>query len=221
MNHFKNYFINIEKKLINIGIDSEVEQFDEDYKNNLKIHFNIPLNSKVIGTLARLHHLKGVDILIKSFEIMCKNRKDICLLIIGDGPERKKLENICKNSKIKDKIIFTGALEKPWEEAGIIMDVFVLPSYKENIPISILEAMARNIPVFASNVGGISEELPEHCIVENNDENQYSEKILSILEDKEKIKYIVKNNNLHLKNNFNVIKMVNILQEFYEQKYNL
>ena len=221
MRFFKKYFSNSQKKLINIGIESDINVTDNVNRADIRKRLGIPDNAKIIGTVARLHKLKGIDILVKAFSILCSKRDDIYNIIIGDGPERKRLEILCNTLGVENKVIFTGSLKDPWEEFGFIIDIFVLPSLKENIPVSILEAMARNIPVIASNAGGICEEIPESCIVKEDCPEKYSLKILEILENNEKIKDITNKNFLRLKKRFNIDTMVKKLEMFYEQKYNL
>ncbi len=121
-------------------------------KSDLGIENNTPL----IGTVARLHPQKGIDILIDSVAILLNKGIDIKALIVGDGPIKEKLFNYVNQKGIKNNIVFTG-FRKDVCQYLALMDIFVLPSRWEGFGISAVESMAMGIPVVASNVGGISE----------------------------------------------------------------
>jgi glycosyltransferase involved in cell wall biosynthesis len=76
------------------------------------------------------------------------------LLIVGEGPERPRLEAIVGAAGLEDRVAFAGfqADTSGWYAA---MDAFVLPSLTEGTPMAMLEAMAHRLPVIASNVGGV------------------------------------------------------------------
>ena len=81
---------------------------------------------------------------------------DVKLLLVGDGPERARLEQISRISKFSKNIFFLGSL-KSTKEVLNISDLFILPSSKESFGLSALEAMACGVPVIASDSGGIPE----------------------------------------------------------------
>ena len=78
------------------------------------------------------------------------------LLLVGDGPERSKVEQRCRGCDMCDDITFVGNLAKV-EEILTGADLFVLPSETESFGLSALEAMACGVPVIATNVGGVPE----------------------------------------------------------------
>lgn len=109
----------------------------------------------VIGIVGRLDPIKDHPTLFRAFNEVRKLEPDARLLIVGDGPERARLEDLAGEG-----IIFLGnRLDIP--EILQALDVFVLPSLNEGISNTILEAMAVGIPVVASRVGG-NPELVEH-----------------------------------------------------------
>ena len=75
-------------------------------------------------------------------------------MIVGDGPLRKELEDLCDETKVRSNFIFLGS-RKNVPELLQLFDIFVLPSKWEGLPLSLLEAMAANKCILASNVGGI------------------------------------------------------------------
>lgn len=109
----------------------------------------------VLGTVTRLHHEKGLHLLL---EAMQKLPPDVGLVIAGDGPERTSLEHQATQLDLAHRVKFVGFLEKP----GKIfqqMDVFVLPTLRDNLPLALLEAMSYGLPIVASAVGSIPEIL--------------------------------------------------------------
>lgn len=108
----------------------------------------------VVGYVGRLSEEKGVQYLIKAASHLNESDVPVKILIIGEGPQRKELEDLAKKANIGNNVIFAGfqsEIEK-WLSA---MDIFVLPSLTEGTPMSLLEAMAYGMPVVASAVGGV------------------------------------------------------------------
>jgi N-acetyl-alpha-D-glucosaminyl L-malate synthase BshA len=78
------------------------------------------------------------------------------LLLVGDGPERDRMERLCRTLGTCDDIRFLGKLEAV-EEVLSVADLFLMPSEKESFGLAALEAMACEVPVLSSNAGGIPE----------------------------------------------------------------
>ena len=112
-------------------------------------------NEKVICHVSNFRKVKRIEDVIIAFEGISKEM-DVKLLLVGDGPERARLEQISRNSKFSKNIFFLGSL-KSTKEVLNISDLFILPSSKESFGLSALEAMACGVPVIASDSGGIPE----------------------------------------------------------------
>ena len=78
------------------------------------------------------------------------------MIMIGDGPDRYQMEALCREMGLCEKIRFLGKQEAV-EELLAISDIFVMPSENESFGLAALEAMACQVPVISSNVGGIPE----------------------------------------------------------------
>jgi L-malate glycosyltransferase len=120
-----------------------------------KINFSL-LNRVV--TVARLSLEKGVDVLLSAFAICRRKRKDLKLIVVGDGPLKSELKAASRSSGIEDSVEFTGTRI---DIKGCLKsaDIFVLPSRTEGMPNALLEAMSYGLPCIATNVGGNSELL--------------------------------------------------------------
>jgi L-malate glycosyltransferase len=113
-------------------------------------------NGPVIGTISRLSEVKGHKYLIGAFSSVLKNIPDAQLLIVGDGSRRYKnsLISQAENSGISSKVFFLPVCRDTTIPLSII-DVFCHPSLQEGLGLSILEAMAMECAVVASDTGGI------------------------------------------------------------------
>lgn len=115
-----------------------------------KLNFKLP----TIITVARLVDIKRLDLLIDAFYLVQKSLPLVKLLIIGDGPQVKKLKLQVEKLKIGNKVDFLGYQEKP-EEYLSKADLFVITSRFEGIPHTILEAMASGLPIVATDFPGV------------------------------------------------------------------
>ncbi len=130
----------------------------ERFKKLNKDHFKkaiAPDGEKIIAHTSNFRKVKRAEDVILAFEKIYK-KVPSKLLMIGDGPERSKLENLCRQIGLCDEIRFLGK-QNAVEELLAISDLFMLPSSNESFGLAALEAMACQIPVVSTNVGGIPE----------------------------------------------------------------
>lgn len=109
----------------------------------------------VIGTVASLRPEKNLGRLIEAFNGL-RHKIDAHLLIVGDGPERPRLERLCNELGLSHAVEFAGATSTP-EHFYRIMDIFALSSDTEQMPYSILEAMATGLPIVSTDVGDVAQ----------------------------------------------------------------
>lgn len=150
----------MKREVISLGTPSESVHVIPNGVSIKKYQDVLPLKREApyILTLARLEKKKGIDILIKAFEKLSLNKKCPDLVIAGDGPERKALENLTTDLSLSDKIRFLGnVIGKEKLELFSGCDFFVCPSRYEPFGITNLEAMAAGKAVIAANVDGIPE----------------------------------------------------------------
>ena len=126
-------------------------------KNGVRTFHLDPRESKLftVGSIAELHGIKGLDILLKAWSKFRKNH-DGMLVIIGDGEERQNLENMALNLGISGSVVFKGFVEDARSQL-LNFDVFCMPSRSEAMPYALLEAGLAGIPSIATSVGGIPE----------------------------------------------------------------
>lgn len=109
---------------------------------------------KIIGAVGRLDVQKGFQDLLRAAATVLKSFPDALFVIVGEGPYRSELEQLARNLQIEQNVHFTGQ-RQDMPEVYASFDVFVLPSFVEAMPLTILEAMAAARPVIATRVGAI------------------------------------------------------------------
>lgn len=129
------------------------DKINTDTKTKRKA-LNITKDDFLVGTVGRLHPAKGQKFLIKGWENVVEKYPESKLLIIGEGPERKQLKNLTKELNLDKSIIFLGA-RSDVPELLSLLDIFVLPSIWEGLPISLLEAMCAGKVILASDIKNI------------------------------------------------------------------
>jgi glycosyltransferase involved in cell wall biosynthesis len=115
----------------------------------------------VVGTIARLDPVKDLGALISAAEIISRDRR-ICLLIIGDGPERTALEALAARQPGSPDVRFVGHQDRAREWLPGC-DVYANSSITEGVSLTILEAMAAGLPIVATRVGGTPEVVDGTC----------------------------------------------------------
>lgn len=159
----------------------------DKHRINIRKKYGIPINERVIIYSGRLVKRKNVDVIINALR-----NSDCTLLICGDGPERKTLENQAKMAEIK--MIITGFIAQSEElfKHYFSADVFALVSYDEPWGLVVNEALAAGLPVIVSDECGSSLDLVKNgengFIVKAGDPDSLSVAIDKILkmENKEK-----------------------------------
>ena len=120
-----------------------------------------PGTDVIIGTVARLHKQKGMEYFIDAAAGVLQKKNNVKFIIVGDGPDRQKLENKVTDSNLQDKVYFTG-YRNDSSELISVFDIFVLPSLWEGTPNVVLEAMGYGIPVISTDTGGVSEIITDN-----------------------------------------------------------
>ena len=136
------------------GID--IDDFNEKEGNYTKEALGLNDNSLVIGSVANFFPNKGLHYLIKGMSELVKRHPNLVLLLVGDGPLRNGLIAETKKLNLTDKVFFLGHVDNI-PQVLKLFDIFVLPSLKEGFPWAILEAMAAEKAIVATEVGGVPE----------------------------------------------------------------
>jgi glycosyltransferase involved in cell wall biosynthesis len=167
-------------------------------RENVLAKFGIQKDKFVIGTIAALRPYKNISILINAAKTIIKNCPDAKILIIGKGPLKNSLESQVKSLNLKNHVTFCDYVENITEVLKIF-DTMVLSSSTEGVPAVLLEAMVFNIPIVATEVGGIPEIIENGAsgiLVPPQNPEKLAEAVIKIYKNPELAKKITKNANL-------------------------
>ncbi|MCI1279549.1 MAG: glycosyltransferase family 4 protein [Nitrospira sp.] len=172
---------------IHNGIDLEAVRATTQ-RADMRRKWNIDNKAVLIGTVGRLVPVKGHALLLEAFRILSQSFQNVILILVGDGPLREQLETEAKRLGLDQSVIFSGHQEQSYDFINM-MDIFVLPSLHEGIPMVLLEAFALKRPVIASRVGGIPEVVSHGesgILVSPSNPDELAAAISALIEDQSK-----------------------------------
>ena len=153
-------FIKQKTVLISLGISTPTFMSVDGAKQFLAKKIGIPFadfNKKiVVGTIAELHPNKGLPFLIEAMRVVVEKHPNVIAIIIGDGEQHEYLKNLISRHGLAANVFLTGYVESASEYLKAF-NFFILPSVKEGLPYTIIEAGFAGLPVIATTVGGIPE----------------------------------------------------------------
>lgn len=194
----------------------------EKFKKQKKDHFKkaiCPNDEKLLIHTSNFRKVKRIEDVLHTF---AQVRKIIPskLLLVGDGPERPKIEQLCRDLEINKCVHFLGKLDAV-EEVLSVADVFLMPSEAESFGLAALEAMACEVPVISSNVGGLPElnlQGKTGFLSNVGDIKDMVEKTLIVLDDANLPTF--RANALARAKEFELSKILPMYGEFYERTLN-
>ncbi len=145
-------------KVIHNGISVEKFKIEVD-KREIRRRFNLPADKIIIGTVGRLRPAKGQEYLIKAVADI----KNVTIVIAGEGELKDYLKNIA--NKYNVELILLGNLDN--EEIPYFLksiDIFCFPSLWEGLPLAVIEAMAAELPVVASDISPLVGALSDSAL---------------------------------------------------------
>jgi N-acetyl-alpha-D-glucosaminyl L-malate synthase BshA len=160
-----------------VNCDKYKRSNDKDLKN-----YFAPRSEKILIHVSNFRPVKRPTDVVEIF-VRVQEKIPSVLLMVGDGPERSNAEWSARRSGVEEKVYFMGKQDNIEELIGI-SDLLLLPSENESFGLVALEAMASEVPVVASRVGGLPEVLTdgvEGFLVEPRDVGKMAERSLAIL----------------------------------------
>jgi glycosyltransferase involved in cell wall biosynthesis len=179
-------------RIVTIHNGLEINKYNPDNTDGLKVRqeYGIAENAKVIGIVARLHHVKGHLFLLQALARTVKDFPSLVLLIVGTGPDKPELETMTQKLGLEGNVIFTG-FRKDIPDVISVLDFLVLPSLSEGLSLTIMEGMAMQKPVLATAVGGTPEIITsgiDGLLVASADTNALAEGMCHLLRDQKKVR---------------------------------
>lgn len=171
-------------RVVDNGVDVERFSFDPGVRAGGRVTLGLPGDAFVIGSLGRLSPEKNHALLIEAFHDLARDPRAAraVLLLAGDGPSRAGLEQLAASLGVGDKVRFLGMVRTP-ETFYPMLDVFVMPSRSEGLPVALLEAMSCSLPVLVTRVGAMPGVAAESgIVVESGDRPGMATKLLDLMQ---------------------------------------
>jgi len=196
------------------GVDTSVFRPLDRHQLREKLGYNA--KEKIIVSTSRLTPKNGMDYLIKAI----KPLGNVKLIIIGEGEQRKSLENLVRSLKMKNRVILLGALpHRELPQYLAIADAFCRPSVNEGFGISFIESMACRIPTIGTAVGGITDIInngENGMLVPPEDPGTLSKAIQKVIEDGTMAKRIAANGYQTVKEKFTWERVLKDMEDVYQ-----
>ncbi|WP_333879017.1 N-acetyl-alpha-D-glucosaminyl L-malate synthase BshA [Flavobacterium sp.] len=170
---------------------------------------------RIITHISNFRRVKRIPDIIKIF-YKIQEKIPAKLMMVGDGPEKAKAEQLCSDLGIADKVIFFGNSNEI-DQILSYSDLFLLPSETESFGLAALEAMAWSVPVISSNSGGLPEvnfDGISGYLSNVGDVDSMADNALKILTDEETLKQF-KANALHVAKQFDIKNILPLYENLY------
>ena len=188
-------------------------------------NIDLPLDddrSPVIGMAGPLEIVKGAAFFLRACHRVVEAGHDIRIVIAGSGPEERSLRKLAASLQLSKRLTFVdgGVAMAGYLEA---IDIYCLPSLQQGLGVVMLEAMALGRPVIASGVGGVMSVIEDNVhglIVPPSDSRSLADRIIELLQDREKARRIAAAGQQMVRDRFNENRMLDeILQVYREVHY--
>ncbi len=213
-----NYGINKDIEVIPNFVDTEL--FKRMADTNLRKTI-APNGEKVLIHISNFRPVKRVTDVIRIFNLVVKKIPSK-LVLVGDGPDRSNCENLCRELQLGDDVKFLGK-QAELVELLSAADVFLMPSQSESFGLSALEAMACEVPVISSSVGGLPE-LVVHgetgYIAEIGDVERMAKYAIELLSNNTRREMFAKAGRKRAVENFDIDEIVGVYERHYERVLN-
>lgn len=201
------------------GTNINLHQAKNELRDRIKMELRIDKDQPVIGTVGNLYPVKGHTYLLNAAAIVKRTFPTAIFLIAGRGQLLPQLQEEAKELSIKDNVRFLGFRE----DIPLLlqaMDIFVLPSISEGLPLAALEAMANEKPVIATDVGGIPEVVIDGTsgfLVPSKTPEVLAEKILLLLANRDLSLRLGKEGRVRVEKEFSLKKMIRKYEKLYDR----
>ncbi|UCC39907.1 MAG: glycosyltransferase family 4 protein [Candidatus Aminicenantes bacterium] len=207
-----------DRKISTVYNTVDISIFERDVNpEETRKELGIGSGCTVIGTVGRLNTEKGHKYLLEAARDVLTSFPKTVFLIVGKGPLERELKDFAREAKIFPNVLFTGFYQDLQKVFNVI-DLFVLPSLSEALPLSLLEAMAAGRPVIATNVGGIPEVVKtgETGIVVNSGvAEELAQAMITLLENKDTARELAKNGQELVREQFSTQAVTKKLEAIY------
>ncbi|MBV1911050.1 MAG: glycosyltransferase [Kangiellaceae bacterium] len=209
-----------EKRFIAILNGVDTSRFQPNISNRQRIRSELALDEDIllVGSVGRLVNVKNYPSLIRAYALIHQQYSKSKLLLVGDGPEREALVKLTEQLDLVNNVIFLGRREDIPAVMNAL-DIFVLPSFREGLSNTILEAMSSGLPAVVSKVGGSPEIVIEGetgHLFEVDDIAYLSSLVLNLFNKPKQLNDMSRRAREHVTKHYSLLSMVEKYQNVYE-----
>ncbi len=177
---------------------------------------NLPVDIPIVGSVTALRPEKNLQRLIRAFAVV-EAQVPAHLVIVGEGPERKSLEDLRTELCLQDKVTFAGHIDHPERILGAF-DIFALSSDTEQMPYSVLEAMSAGLPIAGIDVGDVKVMVadPNKDFITHRSVDALAHVLSQLLKSRERHEKIGQANQLKVKSKFSESLMISRYKEIFD-----
>ncbi|MCI5133455.1 MAG: glycosyltransferase family 1 protein, partial [Candidatus Electrothrix sp. EH2] len=217
----RRYLIPAKKMQVIInGIDMQEFRKDAEERNRIRGEFYIAPETPLIGVFGRISPEKGQKYFLAAAAQVLKVFPEAQFILVGDGFQGDEMRQYAVELGISDRVIFAGF--RPNIAAFYsALDIFVLPSLLEGTPMALLEAMSTELPVVASNVGGVGRIIRDEengLLVPPADADELATGIRRLLEDSAWAARLAKNGFYTVESSYSAQKMAEEYMNLYDEE---
>ena len=206
-------------KLIRNCIDVGKFRFSGEGRRRLRNEFGVSDRQLLLGSVARFSLQKGHEYMVEAIPVILESFPEARFLLVGAGPEHGKIIQMTENLGLQGKVLFVGE-RRDIADLLSAMDVFLLSSIFEGLPLSVLEAMAVGLPVIATRVGGTPEAVLHEMnglLVPPADSSAIAAAAISLLGDYEQRRRMGQQGRLLVLHHFHKTHLVKQVRDLYDQ----
>lgn len=174
-----------------------------------------PAAGQIVGCLARLDAIKGLDLLVRAMPDL----PGVTAVIVGEGDEHDRLVALAESLNVSDRVIFVG-----WSDSArdylTTFDLYALPSRFEGLPSALIEAMLAELPVVAADIGGVRDAVDHGetgLLVAPHDPAALARGIRELLEDPQRMREMGRRGRERATERFNLDRMVAEFEALYAE----
>lgn len=201
------------------GVNTHKFIRSQEAGNGIRAQWNIPAQAVVVGTIAVFRFQKR---LLEWLEVAAEVHNkfpETVFIIVGAGPLKEEVENKIEALRLKDCVILPGLQEdvKPWLSA---MDIYMMSSVFEGLPIAMLEAMSMSCAVVTTNAGGIKEVVrpdADGMVVDVDDWQKLAPCVGTLVSDTQRLRTLASAARARVSDKFSLTRMVGELENLYHE----
>lgn len=200
------------------GVNTEKFRRDNIKGNAIRSQFNIPTDAIVIGNIAVFREQKSIPDWLKAFKIISDNGDNVFGILVGAGPLELEIKALVIELGLEEKVFLPG-LQTDTVSYFSAMNIFMMSSAFEGLPIALLEAMSMNCAIVSTKAGGVVEVVTDFengLLCEVGDIKCLAEKTTSLINDNVLMEKLQVKARMRVENKFSLEAMVHKLQEIYQ-----